>query len=192
MNSFTRKIVEAIAARCGNPRKMYGTSEGPYLSRFYLKGKPKTEDGIDAFDADGNLRAGVAWPKRRWAAFLHHFHRSDEDTELHSHPWKWAVCIILVGGYREQSVLPDFDLEEETGPTDILRWNIATRWRTFFPFSVNVLTEKTFHRVELLEEDAWSLVIVGPKAKSWGFLDVESRKYQPWRDFIRSKGLEPQ
>lgn len=37
------------------------------------------------------------------------------------------------------------------------------------PGQLNLLRHDTFHRVDLLEEDAWSLFMVGPIVSSWGF-----------------------
>jgi len=115
----------------------------PYLTRWYL---------VRVF--------------RRWVpgVFLHYFHRSDHDRELHNHPWKWAVAIILRGGYYEHR----------------LERNKETRVRYLPPISVNLLTPDTFHRVVLLDEKkgAWSLFIAGPKFREWGFVDLESGKFE--------------
>ena len=45
----------------------------------------------------------------------------------------------------------------------------------------------TFHRVDLLEDDAWSLFLVGPKTKSWGFWDRVTGQYTEWREFLRRR-----
>ena len=42
----------------------------------------------------------------------------------------------------------------------------------------------TFHRVDLLEDDAWSHFLVGPKTKSWGFWDRVTGQYTEWREFF--------
>jgi hypothetical protein len=48
---------------------------------------------------------------------------------------------------------------------------------------VNVLTSETFHRVDLIDGEAWSLFVTGPKFSSWGFWETDG-VYTPWRQFI--------
>ena len=45
-------------------------------------------------------------------------------------------------------------------------------------------------RVELLEEDAWSIFIVGPKIASWGFWCRRTHDFTPWREFLARKQCE--
>ncbi|MFW6184410.1 MAG: hypothetical protein ACOC8X_11485, partial [Chloroflexota bacterium] len=59
---------------------IYDDQNRPYLTRNYLSHKNRE-----------------TWP----GVFLHYFHRSDSDRELHNHPWDTAVAIILTGGYWE-------------------------------------------------------------------------------------------
>lgn len=128
-------------------RTVYGAL-GPYLTRYTL------------------LRSSKQFPR----IYLNHFHRSDEDSELHNHPWEWAIAIILKGGY------------------------IETRQDNYYvrgPGSTVLLTEDTYHRVQLLEDESWSIFIAGPNTKTgmWYFLDPYTLKRTPWMQFIRAKGL---
>lgn len=141
----------------------------PYLARFYLMDPPTMPDGSDPFEVDGSARDGIEWNQRRVGLFLHHFYRSDDDGALHNHPWKWAVALVLRGGYSE---------ERRTRDDRVVR-------RVVRPGAINVLTANTFHRVDLLDpHGAWTLFVVGPKAQSWGFWDRGTKKYTPWREFI--------
>jgi hypothetical protein len=92
------------------------------------------------------------WLRERFpSAFLHCLHRSDGPSHgLHSHPWPWAVSVILRGGYVEI---------REGG------------WRYYRPGDVNVLRGDDFHRIELADdnEPTWTLFIVGPRRGGWGF-----------------------
>lgn len=36
-----------------------------------------------------------------FSIYLHRFHLQDLDDVLHSHPWKWAISLVLAGGYTE-------------------------------------------------------------------------------------------
>lgn len=108
--------------------------------------------------------------------YLHKFHRSDEDREHHNHPWKWAVAIVLKGGYVEERM-------------------VAGRMMDFLRTagSVVVLTGDTYHRVDLLDEEngSWSLFIAGPERDSWNFKNPFTKEIIPWQEFIRRKGLVP-
>jgi hypothetical protein len=89
--------------------------------------------------------------KRLPSAFLHCLHMSDAPKRgLHSHPWPWAVSVILRGGYIEI---------REDG------------WRYFRPGDINVIRGDAFHRIELADENepTWTLFIVGPRHGGWGF-----------------------
>jgi hypothetical protein len=129
-------------------------SEGnPYLTRYYLFGKDR---------AFGNI-------------FLHHFHKSDSDADsdgtllMHNHPWPWSFSIILLGGYTEER-----KVWADTG------WGVSRK--EYKPGSFNFITHDDFHRVELLENDGWSLFFTGWRSskRSWGFWNRNTWEY---RDF---------
>lgn len=171
-----RHILEWISKRLSNPRIIYdreGTS--PYLSRFYLLGAPRMRDGSQPFTEYGNPRPGAQFPEHLGGFFphvyLHRFHRSDDDGELHNHPWKWSLSLVLVGGYRE----------ERRGPGDVVHVRIVRPWR------LNIIRHDDFHRVDLLEDDAWSLFLAGPRTQNWGFWNRLTGKFTPWREFITEK-----
>ena len=131
------------------------TDGRPYLTRFYVwPGKPRTNDDEDS-----------ATSKLPFAIFVHFFHRGDSDRELHNHPWKTSVSLILSGGYVE---------EREEG------------LRTLRPGMINVIRGTDFHRVELLKPDqgCWTIFIAGRKASDWGFKARGSNVFVPWREYI--------
>lgn len=148
------------------------TGTDPYLTRWHIRGGAKMADGSWAFDEYGDVREGALFEDRSFGLYLHRFHRSDDDRELHNHPWKWAVSLVLSGGYIEERWDP------ETG--QILRKKVR-------PWRLNFLTKDSFHRVELIERDAWSLFFVGPKFASWGFLDTKTGVFKAWREFLDQK-----
>ena len=163
-----RRFLNWIVARLPEPRVIYDRAGiFPYLSRWYLLGGPR-EHGT--FDRTGQFRDGVAWKKFPVNLFLHRFHRGDDDQELHGHPWRWAVSLILAGGYREERRRDDEVVEY------VLR-----------PWSINFIRGTDFHRVDLLEEDAWSLFLVGPKVSGWSFWNRITGEVTPWRQFIDRK-----
>lgn len=88
--------------------------------------------------------------------YLHRFHRSDADRTLHNHPWGRSYSLILIGGYREER-----------------RDSVHVRK----PGSIVVIDHDTFHRVDLLHGEAWSLFLAGPVQQSWGFWNRATDTY---------------
>lgn len=116
--------------------------------------------------------------KDAWRLRLHHFVRGDKDKELHNHPWT-GLSLVLLGGYREEYRLPSFD------PCDVDR----VVWRDVLPGSFNLITRDTFHRVDLIEGDAWTLFLSSPSDGKWGFWDRKTDSYEPYEEFFKRSGL---
>lgn len=137
-----------------------------YLSRFYLLGERRGRGH------EGMGDEGIA-DRIPFSPFLHRFHRSDNAGELHSHPWRWGISLILSGGYSEERRQPD---------------DSVTR-RVFRPGAINIIRATDYHRVDLLTDECWTLFIAGPKADTWYFWNRETKKRCNWRGFV---GLEPE
>jgi hypothetical protein len=131
-------------------RVIYGEL-GPYLSRYTLAELPSGEH-----------------------VYLHRFHRSDADRDLHSHPWA-GRSLILRGGYRE---------ERRVGLTSCI---LA---RNYTQGDINILEPDTFHRVDLLESECWSLFTTSAKVESWAFWNRDTGVTTPWREALLKRGLE--
>lgn len=91
---------------------------------------------------------------------IHRFMQSDIDG-LHDHPWGFQNY-ILSGGYWEHTLEGKF-------------------WRA--PGYTGIADAHYLHRVELDHEksngeEIWTLFLMGPKEKQWGFLD----EYDDWVD----------
>lgn len=168
MTSRMRSLVEWVASKLPKPRVIMNRSgEAPYLSRYYLWNKPKMADGSSPFDSLGNPKPEAIW-KTGVGVYLHKFHQSDDDEgALHNHPFRWSCSLILVGGYLEYRRLHDSIVK-----------------RLIKPFRLNWIDCDDFHRVELLQKDAWSLFIVGPRTQSWGFWNPIDLSVTPWRQFL--------
>lgn len=136
-------------------------------------------DGSPPFDAEGEPREGAVFDDRfPFQLYLHKFHRGDDDLALHNHPWKWAISFILAGGYKEER-----RIEEKR-----MLYKVHRVVYSFVePLSFNFLRGNDFHRVELLEKDAWTLFLVGPRVQGWGFWDRHTGEFWPWREFIAKK-----
>jgi hypothetical protein len=125
----------------------------PYLSRYDL--------------AEPRVGPLVARPLH---CVLHHFHRSDDAGELHSHPWEWAISLVLSGGYLEERRIGDRVVA-----------------RRVLPLSINLLSSSTYHRVELLEAAAWTLFVMGPKLPTWWFWNRDTLSRCRWDQFIAGR-----
>lgn len=120
----------------------------PYLTRCYIFGKDR---------AWGNV-------------YLHHFHSSDQGDELHNHPWKWGVSLIMAGGYSEEycsQTIPGLVMRREKGFGKL-----------------NFIKADDFHRVDLHDETkgAWTLFFAGPRTGEWGFWDRHTQTFKSWRE----------
>lgn len=131
--------------------------------------------------------------------FLHHFRDSDQEAELHNHPWESAYSLILAGGYIEERRI-DGDTQYclkcamcltehamrscKVAPDGNHVWTKhTTELRNLKPGAVNRICKDDFHRVTLFEHDAWSLFITGKKAQSWCFWSKETDEVIPWKQY---------
>ena len=94
-------------------------------------------------------------PRNKWFnIYLHHFHRSDDDTALHDHPWR-SISILFHGSY----------LEHMEDGTVVLR---SPTWK-FWRWPRRRATDA--HRVELINgKKVWTLFITGRRHASGDFI----------------------
>lgn len=178
---WERELIE-LAADLGCRYRLVDFEGDPYLLRIYLHRRPKGRPE--------RLRDRVR--RRLPGVYLHCFLRSDADRELHSHPWRWALAILLAGGYHEQRRAATTD--PATGLS-----RVSERLRRAFPLAgcFNVLREDDYHRVELLkdpsgaEKRCWTLFIAGPRVRQWGFWDARTGDVRPADDDRDDQDLEP-
>lgn len=122
--------------------------------------------------------------------FIHHFHRSDMDMGvdgfglLHSHPFTWGVSFILSGGYDEERMRP---YKQNTKKTLFPQLYNCITCKRHLPFTFNFISNKDFHRVDLLDEEkgAWSIFITGSrKNNTWGFWDRVTKEFIDWKSVV--------
>lgn len=135
-------------------------------------------------------RAG--FDNRLFGAYLHHIDRPDPGFDLHDHPWPF-VSIILRGGYTEEyadtrmaAILCDVAEKTERKlaqraktlrlmghsskqmpavPDHLPRGEV----RTWARWSIHRIPLGIAHRIAHAEPGTVTLVIRGPKCRSWGF-----------------------
>ena len=161
-----RSLLHQFVWFLDTPRIIYDREgKEPYLSRWYLiRSKPEPDDTLVGQPSESNK-------PRLFDLYLHRFHRSDDDQALHNHPVSWALSFVLAGGYTEERRFGDH----------------LVQVRTVRPFRFNFIRKEDYHRVDLLEEDAWSLFLVGPKIDTWYFWDRKTKVKTHWRRFIEEK-----
>ena len=148
--SFIENMCIKLAEKLDSTKKVIVRKDSDtYLTRYYLF--RKTRNWLPSF-------------------YLHCFEDSDEDEELHNHPWKISMSIILFGCYIEERLKNGKIVE-----------------RIMFPGRINIVRDKDFHRVDLLDQKVWTLFISGPKTQDWGFKDRYTGKYTDWREHEKQK-----
>lgn len=155
-------------ARHTPPNVITGLDDSPYLSRYFIFRHSVRTEALE--------RGEKVKDPPRWGLYLHHFHRGDADRELHNHPWKWAVSLVLKNGYSEER-----RIDLPNGRKHVMRIDVK-------PWTLNFLQGDTFHRVDLPRGEAWTLFLVGPVIQSWGFWNRHTDRFIPWKQFLGIEG----
>ncbi len=127
--------------------------------------------------------------------FLHFFARSDDDPDLHDHPWAFTSYILL-GGYDEETfTLGDARDRNELVSILKLGWGHApltfnTEKRRVRPLTKNVRQASHAHRVLLRGKPCWSIVIAGPRTRTWGFVKPDNTWIE-WRTYLGLPATTP-
>jgi hypothetical protein len=134
--------------------------------------KPDLEIGGST---DPYLRRWYVIPRNRvFCIYLHNMLRDDDDRALHDHPGA-NISIVLRGGYRELV----FDRRPRSG---FALPAIVTKIRR--PGAIVFRRARLAHRLELLDRrGSWSLFLVGPKLRDWGFWCGITARWVPWQQF---------
>jgi hypothetical protein len=125
----------------------------------------RTPDVIIGGVDDPYLKRWWWAPRNKWLnVYIHCFKRSDDDRALHDHPW-CNLSLILHGGYAEHTIL--------AGGINVRRQRRAG--------DVVVRTASAAHRIELCDDECWTLFITGPIVRRWGFHCPAG--WVHWKDF---------
>lgn len=104
---------------------------------------------------------------------LHRIYRPDRQRDLHDHPWSF-LSIVLRGSYIEDVPCP---LGEHCGPhgRTVRWWN----WkRSTDRHSIRWVSRRP----------VWTLVITGPKRRTWGFWVDSGARFVKWTDYEKLYG----
>lgn len=142
-----------------------GGSEDPYMVRWHLI------------------------PRNKWMnVYLHQFLRDDDDRALHDHPW-WFVSFLIWGRYDE--------LLSDDGSKVIYRNAPSIAYRPA-EFKHRVVLPRIITGVDFdgssvgvvreIRKPAWTIIITGPKRRTWGFWCPKG--FVPWFRFVELRGGE--
>jgi hypothetical protein len=152
-----------------------------YLKRWFLV-KNLAQEGGTHMPSVVNLTIGREGNGRQM--FLHKFFRSDNDRELHDHPWDFT-SIILWRGYREETEDASCAVCRrlaEIGKEGLHHTVVKRKW----PGAILHRKAEHRHRVQLIDDKpSWSLFFTTFKKRSWGFW--RDGNFIPWRHFISKK-----
>lgn len=99
--------------------------------------------------------------------YLHHFLGDDWAIDPHDHPRRF-ISIGLKGYYYEDVFSPSGELQQSK--------RYQAPWLRSFP-------AEHLHRVRAAEcGNVWTLVIVLPKSRAWGF--VQGGRWMPFREYV--------
>lgn len=100
-----------------------------------------------------------------WVAlYVHKFETEDEGT-FHDHPWGF-LSFVLKGGYVEHYIDP---MTGERESREIKRWSFNRKRTHDFHYIARLTTNPT-----------WTILLVGPRRRTWGFLSVDNPIYREW------------
>lgn len=102
-----------------------------------------------------------------WCALrAHRIRRRDLEDYPHDHPWSF-FSLVLRGGYLEERHTPE---------------GIEHRWVRWW----NAVHATDVHRIVAVLPGTLTLVISGPKVRSWGFHTEHG--FVPWRRYLGLEG----
>ena len=158
------------------PDFIIGGKSDPYIKRWYLM--PRMWVWVRVL-----LAAYVGlWLHHPWfllaliGLYLHNIIRSDDDRALHDHPVT-NISIVIFGQYTE--VVPDWSKIPKGSritPDSPVRRKVRRAGSIVFRFASQP------HRIEITDGPAYSLWLIGPPTRQWGFLC--GRGWIWWKDFV--------
>ena len=134
---------------------------------------------------------------RFFRCFIHKILRSDDDRDLHDHPWNFAT-LLLWGRYREQvpydsppMFLPDGKMivkSKIVGPGTLVCHKAADCHRLDLQQTFKFPTERgDLGPVETQFIPVWTLFMAGPRKRDWGF--HTSKGWIQWEEYIEDRKL---
>lgn len=106
------------------------------------------------------------------AVRFHEIVRSDNDRDLHDHPWDFTST-ILEGEYREHCPWSE----------NVEQMHKKTWSKLYKAGDVLVRKATDLHRLEVVSGPVWTMVIVGPTIRKWGYQTADG--WVPWDEYLK-------
>lgn len=120
-------------------------------------------------------------------AMVHYFPPEVSDRDPHDHPRSF-VTFVLRGHYRDESwEEPGFEARQRS-PHFIPVFEKLRRTERVKAGAVKYRPAKYLHIVETDEVGCWTLVVMGPIMREWGFRRLETGRWWPWGKYIQKFG----
>lgn len=117
------------------------------------------------------------WECGSFGVFVHRMEAPDPGLDLHDHPW-WFVSWVLKGEYIERRIpgrLACHDDKRIIPCTNRVCGNVRRR-----RWSLRAIRLDECHTItDLTDGDVWTLVLHGPKRRTWGFYTPNG--WMPWK-----------
>jgi hypothetical protein len=127
------------------------------------------------------LKIGLPGREPWFKAMIHRFPPNVTDRDPHDHPRPF-VTLILAGGYLNSEwtkLVPPLDLGDR-----MQEWMTTFEWLS--RGDLRFRRARHMHITETSEQGAWTLVVMGPMARKWGFL--HDGKWLPWKKYVERYG----
>lgn len=95
--------------------------------------------------------------------YIHHILESDQDQDLHDHPWDFQ-SLIMKGAYLEivKTVSSNFT---------------KTLVQMHLPGDVVSRNAEDAHKIKLLSESVWTLVLTSKPHRDWGYRKLNNKEF---------------
>lgn len=101
---------------------------------------------------------------------IHWFHAPDPDDHCHDHPW-WFLSFLLKGSYQEK--------RQEFVSVGRSYMKVQDTERQRKRFSIAFRRSTDVHRITMCSRECVSLILNGPRQKSWAFWAVNPDRCIP-------------
>lgn len=126
-----------------------------------------------------------------FGVMVHQFYRSDEDRDLHDHPWNF-LTLILRGGYWEETRVKNGDtglVAAHYRATGEILDQVCMTWRNPGEILYRPATFKHAVRLQTgTEGKVWTLVIKSKRVREWGFWTREG--WVDWKTYGKKRTCE--
>jgi hypothetical protein len=141
---------------------------------------------------------GVVYMRRRrivqtpwFGLYLHRFDAADPGLDLHDHPW-WFASIVLRGGYVEEVAAARDAPRQALFAEEFTSCNRGVERAWHAPSVHSVRLDECHSIRRLLRVPTWTLVVCGPRRRTWGFYEpdgwVRSQSYATERRALYVEG----